>query len=54
MRPNALEKGLIPLARGVYGNGIRFLAPIATRDEVFAEVSDIEDDSIRDRMEETK
>jgi 4-aminobutyrate aminotransferase len=42
----ALEKGLILLTCGVYGNVIRFLAPITIQDEVFAEAMDILEASI--------
>ncbi len=37
----ALERGLILLTCGVYGNVIRFLAPITVQDEVFGEGLDI-------------
>ncbi len=41
VREKALEKGLILLTCGVYGNVIRFLAPITIPDDVFAEALDI-------------
>ena len=37
----ALDKGLILLTCGVYGNVIRFLAPITIPDDVFNEAIDI-------------
>jgi delta 1-pyrroline-5-carboxylate dehydrogenase len=40
----ALEKGLILLTCGVYGNVIRFLAPITIQDNVFNEALDIIED----------
>ncbi len=48
VRQKALEKGLILLTCGVYGNVIRFLAPITIQDEVFAEALDILEASILD------
>jgi 4-aminobutyrate aminotransferase len=41
VRVKALEKGLILLTCGVYGNVIRFLAPVTIPDGVFAEALDI-------------
>jgi 4-aminobutyrate aminotransferase len=41
VREKALEKGLILLTCGVFGNVIRFLAPITIPDDVFAEALDI-------------
>jgi 4-aminobutyrate aminotransferase len=46
VRLKALEKGLILLTCGVYGNVIRFLAPITVGEEVFAEAMDILEASI--------
>ncbi|RKF16464.1 4-aminobutyrate--2-oxoglutarate transaminase [Roseovarius spongiae] len=46
IRAEALKRGLILLTCGVYGNVIRFLAPITVQDEVFAEGLDILEDSI--------
>ncbi len=46
VRLEALERGLILLTCGVYGNVIRFLAPITVPDEIFAEALDILDASI--------
>ena len=40
-RLNALSKGLILLSCGVFGNVIRFLAPMTIEDDVFAEALDI-------------
>lgn len=47
VRIKALEKGLILLTCGVYGNVIRFLSPITIQDEVFSEALGILGDSIR-------
>lgn len=41
VREKALERGLILLTCGVYGNVIRFLAPITIPDDVFSEALDI-------------
>ncbi|MDU8925855.1 4-aminobutyrate--2-oxoglutarate transaminase [Alisedimentitalea sp. MJ-SS2] len=46
IRAEALERGLVLLTCGVYGNVIRFLAPITVQDEVFAEAMDILEASI--------
>jgi 4-aminobutyrate aminotransferase len=48
VRLKALEKGLILLTCGVYGNVIRFLAPITIQDEVFNEALDLIEASIRE------
>jgi 4-aminobutyrate aminotransferase len=48
VKAKALEKGLILLTCGVYGNVIRFLAPITIEDKVFAEALDILEASIRE------
>lgn len=48
VREKALDKGLILLTCGVYGNVIRFLAPITIQDEVFSEALDILEDVLRD------
>jgi 4-aminobutyrate aminotransferase len=48
VRAKALEKGLILLTCGVYGNVIRFLAPITIQDEVFSEALDILEDCIKE------
>jgi 4-aminobutyrate aminotransferase len=48
VRLRALEKGLILLTCGVYGNVIRFLSPITIQDEVFAEALDILENALRD------
>lgn len=46
MRMEALERGLVLLTCGIYGNVIRFLAPITIEDDVFAEALDIIEASI--------
>ncbi|SMY09125.1 4-aminobutyrate--2-oxoglutarate transaminase [Flavimaricola marinus] len=46
VRVEALKRNLILLTCGVYGNVIRFLAPITIQDEVFAEALDILEDSV--------
>ncbi|MEL6416632.1 MAG: aminotransferase class III-fold pyridoxal phosphate-dependent enzyme, partial [Pseudomonadota bacterium] len=46
VRAEALKRKLILLSCGVYGNVIRFLAPITIQDEVFAEALDILEASI--------
>lgn len=48
VRLRALEKGLILLTCGVYGNVIRFLAPITIQDDVFAEALDILETTLRE------
>ena len=45
-KAEALKRGLILLTCGVYGNVIRFLAPITIPDEVFAEAMDILEQSV--------
>jgi 4-aminobutyrate aminotransferase len=47
VRQKALEKGLLLLSCGVYGNVIRFLSPITIPDAVFNEALDIMEDTIR-------
>lgn len=47
VKSNALERGLVLLSCGVYGNVIRFLAPITIQDDVFQEGLDILDASLR-------
>ena len=42
----ALKKGLLLLTCGVYGNVIRFLAPITIPDAHFAEAMDILEESV--------
>jgi len=54
IRLKALEKGLILLTCGVYGNVIRFLSPITIQDEVFNEALDIIEASIREVVGEKK
>ena len=48
VRARALEKGLILLNCGVYGNVIRFLSPLTISDETFSEALDILEDSLRE------
>lgn len=52
VRQKALDNGLILLTCGVYGNVIRFLAPITIPDDVFAESLDILEESIREAVQE--
>jgi 4-aminobutyrate aminotransferase len=47
IKAHALERNLILLTCGVYGNVIRFLAPITIQDDVFTEALDIIEASIR-------
>jgi len=49
VRLRALDRGLILLTCGVYGNVIRFLSPITTQDGVFTEGLDILESAIKDR-----
>ncbi|GGE48273.1 4-aminobutyrate--2-oxoglutarate transaminase [Actibacterium pelagium] len=46
IRAEALTRGLVLLTCGVYGNVIRFLAPLTVPDDVFAEAMDILEASI--------
>lgn len=46
IRAEALSRGLVLLTCGVYGNVIRFLAPLTIPDDVFAEALDILEASI--------
>jgi 4-aminobutyrate aminotransferase len=48
VRLKALDKGLILLTCGVYGNVVRFLAPITIQDGVMTEALDILETSIRE------
>lgn len=52
VREKALAKGLILLTCGVYGNVIRFLAPITIEDSVFAEALDILEETLRECVAE--
>jgi 4-aminobutyrate aminotransferase len=52
VRQKALDSGLILLTCGVYGNVIRFLAPITIQDGVFAEALDILEKVIRETAQE--
>ena len=46
VRTEALNRGLILLTCGVYGNVIRFLAPLTVQDEIFAEAMKILEASV--------
>lgn len=46
VRAEALSRGLVLLTCGVYGNVIRFLAPITIQDDIFAEAMEILEASI--------
>ena len=46
VRGEALKRKLILLTCGVYGNVVRFLAPITIQDEIMAEALDILEESI--------
>jgi 4-aminobutyrate aminotransferase len=46
VRAEALSRGLVLLTCGVYGNVIRFLAPLTVPDGIFAEAMDILEASI--------
>jgi len=48
VREKALAKGLILLTCGVYGNVIRFLAPITIDDKTFGEALDILEETLRE------
>jgi 4-aminobutyrate aminotransferase len=52
VRAKALDKGLILLTCGVYGNVIRFLSPITIQDDVFAEALDILETTLRECAKE--
>jgi 4-aminobutyrate aminotransferase len=52
VRAKALDKGLILLTCGVYGNVIRFLSPITIQDDVFAEALDILENTLRECAKE--
>lgn len=52
VREKALAKGLILLTCGVYGNVIRFLAPLTIQDEVFSEALDILEETLRECAKE--
>ena len=54
MRLKALEEGLILLTCGVYGNVIRFLAPITIQDDVFTEALDLLEESIAAARKDTE
>ncbi|TRW95074.1 4-aminobutyrate--2-oxoglutarate transaminase [Paracoccus sp. M683] len=47
VREEALKRNLILLTCGVYGNVIRFLAPLTIQDAVFDEALDILDESVK-------
>ncbi|TMV09025.1 4-aminobutyrate--2-oxoglutarate transaminase [Ruegeria sediminis] len=46
IRAEALKRGLVLLTCGVYGNVIRFLAPLTVPDDIFAEAMDILEASV--------
>ena len=48
VRQKALDKGLILLTCGVYGNVIRFLSPITIQDGVMNEALDMLEDAVRE------
>ena len=48
VRLKALDKGLILLTCGVYGNVVRFLSPITIQDNVMTEALDLLESSIRE------
>lgn len=48
VREKALAKGLILLTCGIYGNVIRFLAPLTIPDDVFVEALDILEELLRE------
>ena len=52
VREKALSKGLILLTCGVYGNVIRFLAPLTIEDSVFGEALDILEETLRECAKE--
>ena len=52
VKAKALDKGLILITCGVFGNVIRFLAPITIQDDVFNEALDILETSIADARSE--
>lgn len=54
VRKKALERGLILLTCGVYGNVIRFLPPLTTGDAVFSEALDILEAALADAVAEAK
>ncbi len=47
IRTEALSRGLVLLTCGVYGNVIRFLAPITVQDKILAEAMDILEASVK-------
>ncbi|MBX5206743.1 4-aminobutyrate--2-oxoglutarate transaminase [Rhizobium sp. NZLR11] len=52
VRLKALDKGLILLTCGVYGNVIRFLAPITIQDNVLAEALDMLEQALHEAAQE--
>ena len=48
VRERALQKGLILLTCGIYGNVVRFLAPITIQDDVFSEALGILENTLRE------
>ncbi len=47
VRAEGLKRNLVLLTCGVYGNVVRFLAPITIQDEVFSEALDLLEESIK-------
>lgn len=47
VKAEAMKRGLILLTCGVYGNVIRFLAPVTIQDNIFNEALDILEDSMK-------
>ncbi len=54
VKSRALKKGLILLTCGVYGNVIRFLAPITVQDDIFTEALDILEETMREVSSENR
>lgn len=50
VRAEAQKRGLILLTCGVYGNVIRFLAPITIQDEIFSEALELLEQSVKAAM----
>lgn len=48
VRERALQQGLILLTCGIYGNVVRFLAPITIEDDVFSEALGILENTLRE------
>ena len=54
VRQKALDRGVILLTCGVYGNVIRFLSPLTIEDNVFAEALDVIESAIVDASAEAR